>query len=349
MTSDTDSDVTLFALHATRDFGTRVAAGLGVALGAHEEREFEDGEHKARPLVSVRNRAVYVIQSLYSDPQQSVNDKLVRLLFFLGALRDAGAARVTALLPYLAYARKDAKTQPRDPVTTRYLAQLIEAVGTDHVVALDVHNIAAFQNAFRIRTDHVSATRLFAEHLAERIEARAAGHGRPDCGFAGRLGAEPVVVVSPDAGGVKRAERLRAALARRLGRDVNAAFLDKARGGGIMRGGRIVGEVSGAAAVIIDDLISTGGTLRHAAAACQAAGARRVIAAATHGLFVGAAAELLRDPALETILVTDSVAPWRLDPALITQRLTVLPVAPLFAETIRRLHCGGSLTELLEG
>lgn len=148
-------ELMLFALDASRDFGEAVSRELGTALAAHEEREFEDGEHKSRPLVNVRGRDVYVMQSLYGDAKQSVNDKLCRLLFFLGALRDASAARVTAVVPYLGYARKDRKSKARDPVTTRYVATLFEAVGTDCVVTLDVHNLAAYQNAFRCRTEHL--------------------------------------------------------------------------------------------------------------------------------------------------------------------------------------------------
>src|SRR3989344_1297173 len=120
----------LFALQAGHAFGEEVARQFGNILGAHEEREFEDGEHKSRPLVNVRNKDVFVIHSLYTDTQQSVNDKLLRLLFFIGALKDASAKSVTAVVPYLAYARKDAKTQTRDPVTTRYVAQILESVGT---------------------------------------------------------------------------------------------------------------------------------------------------------------------------------------------------------------------------
>ncbi len=321
----------LFALHATRALGERVAAELDVALGAHEERDFEDGEHKARPLVSVREADVYVIQSLYGEAGQSVNDKLVRLLFFLGALRDAGAARVTAVLPYLAYARKDARTQPRDPLSTRYVAQLLEAVGTDRVVALEVHNVSAFQNAFRCRAEHLHPTRLFASYFAQRL-----GPG------------SRVTVVSPDPGGYKRAERLRRALAALLRREVGLAFLEKARGGGVMSPGRLVGEVRDTAAVIVDDLISTGGTLAHAARTCRAAGAQRVYAAAAHGVFAGDAAANLAEAALERILITDSVAP-RLAPGPARDKLEVLPVAGLVAAAIERLHRGGSLTELLEG
>src|SRR3989344_5173517 len=244
----------LFALQASRPFGEDVARQFGIALSAHEEREFEDGEHKSRPLVSVRNKDIFVIHSLYADSQQSVNDKLVRLLFFIGALRDASAARITAVAPYLAYSRKDAKTQTRDPVTTRYVAQLFEAVGTDRIITMDVHNLAAFQNAFRCRTDHLEATKLFVAH------------------FASLLKEEPqITVVSPDIGGMKRAERFRQALGRTLNRELKIAFLEKARAKGVMRAGRLIGEVAGHA-IIVDDLISTGGTLLHAAQACRGRG-----------------------------------------------------------------------------
>jgi ribose-phosphate pyrophosphokinase len=157
----------LFALGATRAFGARVAERLGiVTLAEHEEREFEDGQHKARPLVSVRGRDVFVLHSLHGDDEQSVNDKLCRLLFFLGAVRDASAASVTAVVPFLCYSRKDRKTKARDPVTTRYVAALFEAMQVDRVVTLDVHNVSAFQNAFRCRTEHLEARGLFVEHLA---------------------------------------------------------------------------------------------------------------------------------------------------------------------------------------
>ncbi|MBI3778496.1 MAG: ribose-phosphate pyrophosphokinase [Gammaproteobacteria bacterium] len=320
----------VFALDTSRSFGDDVARQLGISLSACEEREFEDGEHKSRPLVNVRNKNVYVIQSLYGDPRQSVNDKLVRLLFFIGALKDASAARVTAVVPHLAYARKDAKTQTRDPVTTRYVAQLFEAAGTDRVVTMDVHNLAAFQNAFRCRTDHLEATKLFVAH------------------FASLLKAEPqITVVSPDIGGMKRAERFRQALGRALNREPNVAFMEKARAKGVMRAGRLIGDVAGTA-IIIDDLISTGGTLRHAAAACRESGATKVYAAATHGVFVGSANNLLSGTTLNGVVVTDTIPPFRLDPGLARDKLTTLSAAPLFAEAIRCIHNGGSLVKLLE-
>ncbi len=210
------ADLMLFALAAGRACGEAVAARLGVELSAHEEREFEDGEHKARSLVSVRGRDAYVVQSLHSGAGESVNDRLVRLLFFIGALKDAGAARVTAVTPYLAYARKDRKTKARDPVTTRYVATLFEAVGADCVVTLDVHNLAAFQNAFRCGAENLEAAPLFVDALVPLV------------------GDDPVAVVSPDAGGIKRAEAFRERFARALGRPVGAAFAEKHRSGGVV-------------------------------------------------------------------------------------------------------------------
>lgn len=322
-------DLCLFALDTSRSFGERVAETLGITLRAHEEREFEDGEHKARPLQSVRGEDVYVIHSLYGEPGRSANDKLIRLLFFIGAIKDASAARVTAVCPYLAYSRKDRRTKARDPVGSRYVAQLFEAVGTDRVVTLDVHNLAAYQNAFRIPAEHLEARGVFAAWLAPRLRG------------------EDTVVVSPDAGGVKRAEAFRHTLGGVLGRPVGSAFMEKSRSEGIVSGTALVGEVDGKSAIIIDDLISTGTTLARAAAACKARGARRVYAAASHGVFVGAA-EVLADPALERVLVTDTIPPFRLPPPLLGSRVEVLEVAPLFAQAIERLHCGGSLNELLE-
>lgn len=320
----------LFALGASRRFGEEIAASLGIGLAPHEEREFEDGEHKARPLANVRGRDVYVLHSLYAEPGASVNDKLVRLLFFLGALKDACAARVTAVVPYLAYARKDRKSQSRDPVTTRYVAGLFEAVGADGVVTMDVHNLAAYQNAFRIRAENLEANSLFVEHFAAR-----------------HLPGEEIAVVSPDSGGIKRAEAFRQRLARKLGRPVAAAFAEKYRAGGVVSGDALVGEVDGKVAIILDDLISAGHTVDRAARACLARGAKAVHAAATHGVFAGEANAVLANCPLESLVVTDTIAAGRLGDPKAASRLVTLPAAPLFAEAIARLHSGGSLVDLL--
>lgn len=320
----------LFALDGSRAFGEQVAQRLGLPLLAHEEREFEDGEHKARPLVSVRGRDAYVIHSLHGGLEQSGNDKLCRLLFFIGALKDAAAWRVTAVAPYLAYARKDQKSKPRDPVITRYVAALFEAVGADVVMTMDVHNLAAFQNAFRCGTEHLTANRLLVAHFAPLL------HG------------QDAVVVSPDAGGVKRAERFRTALAQALGRPVGAAFAEKHRSHGQLSGDLLVGDVAGRQAIIIDDLISTGATLARTAAACRRLGAAGVAAAATHGLFRGDAGAILGTGELDRIVVTDTVLPLPLGEGAARDRLTVISCAPLFADAIARMHAGGSVTELLE-
>jgi len=311
----------IFAPQATRELGAAIARALGAELAPLEEREFEDGEHKVRPLTSVRGRDVYLVQSLHGGPEASPNDKLCRLLFLAGAVRDAGASRVTAVLPYLAYARKDRRTQLRDPITTRYVAQLIEAVGIERVVVVDVHNPAAFENAFRCPTVHLEARPLFVAHLLPRLQE------------------QPVAVVSPDAGGVKRAEMLREALAGELRSEVALAFLEKRRSGGVLSGeDAVVGSVEGRAAVIIDDLVSAGTTLARAAAACRARGARSVHAVVTHGLFTGEAERTLSGAGFEQLVVTNTVPPFRLQPQTVATRLTVLDAAPLLAEAIRRLH-----------
>ncbi|MCP4779472.1 MAG: ribose-phosphate pyrophosphokinase [Hyphomicrobium sp.] len=318
----------LFALNATTELGGAIAKWLGMPLCAHEEREFEDGEHKARPLDTVGNADVYVVQSLHGGPEASANDKLCRLLFFIGALKNAGAARVIAVVPYLCYARKDRRTKPNDPVTTRYVAAMFEAIGTDAVVTLEVHNPVAFENAFRCRTVTLTATPLFVE-------------------YASKLKDENLCVVSPDTGGAKRAELFRETLEAIRGRPIGKAFADKHRSAGVVTGDLFVGDVTGATALVIDDLISTGGTLVRAARAARSAGARRVIALTAHGLFMEGAAEALADPALDRLVVTDTVPPFRLPAGATRDKLDILPSAPLFAEAIARFHEGRSLTELL--
>lgn len=307
----------VFILGDTDAFRASLAAQPGIELGVAEERSFEDREHKIRPLVDVRHRDVYVVHRLAGDNQHSVNDKLIRLLFFLPTLRDAGAARVTAVIPYLPYARKDRRTKSRDPVTLRYLAQLFEAMGVDRVAVMDVHNVAAFENAFRCETMHLEARWMFAEKVAE---------------MAGDL---PIAVVSPDTGGVKRADALRDALDEITGGEATPVFMEKRRSEGVVSGQAVVGDVDGCLAVIIDDLIAGGTTMRRALEACRDRGARKVVAAATHGLFAAGAESLLTHPGLDRLLVTNSV-----DGPLLAggpDTLQVIPVEPLLARAIRDL------------
>ncbi len=308
----------LFGMQASRAYAEQVAAALEIPLAPHEERGFEDGEHKSRPLQDVRGHDAFVIHALHGDAEQTAAEKLCRLLFFCGALKDAGAERVTAVTPYLCYARKDRRTKPNDPITTRYVAAMFEAVGIDRVIAVEVHNLAAFENAFRVPTWHLESASLFAAHVATLV------------------GGADVVSVSPDAGGAKRAEQFRVALEERTGRAVESAYMEKFRSAGVVSGGRLVGDVRGRTAVIVDDLISTGTTLVRAARACRAAGASRIFAAAAHGLFIGGAAELLELPELERIVTLDTVPPFRIASEQAARRLTVLgsgaPIARMIAE-----------------
>ena len=295
--------VKLFALKGSAALGASVAAHLGLPIAAHEEREFEDGEHKARPLESVAGADVTVIHSLHGGPDQSANDKLCRLLFFIGALKDAGASRVTAVAPYLCYARKDRRTKSLDPVITRYVAAMFEAVGTDTVVALEVHNPAAFENAFRCRTVALTATPIFVEH----VKSLAAGN---------------LCVVSPDTGGAKRAELFRQALEQTLKQSIGSAFAEKHRSGGVVSGELFVGDVKGRTALIIDDLISSGTTLVRAAEAAKRAGAERVLALVAHGLFAEGSEKAVMNPALDGLIVTDSVQPSRVKPGPMANKIT---------------------------
>lgn len=320
MAMSAGSTLRLFGLGSTVALADRVAAALGIARSAHEERDFEDGEHKARPLESVRGDDVFVLHSLHGEPGQSANDKLVRLLFFLATLRDHGAARITAVAPYLCYARKDRRTKPHDPVALRYVAQLFESVGTQRVVAMEVHNPAAFENAFRCGTTDLEAVPLFVARLAPELRGR------------------EVTVLSPDAGGFKRAQALREALGVALDRPVELGLMEKHRSAGEVSGERLFADVHGRHVVIVDDLVSTGGTLLRAARAARAAGAASVQAVATHGLFVEDAGESLAGPALDGILVTDSVPPFRLHGRPAMERVEVLPCAPLIAQAIRGLR-----------
>jgi ribose-phosphate pyrophosphokinase len=326
-----DNSLQLFALDASRAFGERIARHLGIPLSRHEEREFEDGEHKSRSLVNVRGKDVFVVHSLHGDHEQSGNDKLCRLLFFIGMLKDASAARVTAIVPYLAYARVDRRTEARGPVITRYVAQLFEAVGTDAVITMEVHNPAAFQNAFRCRTENLDAGKLLAEVFVPLLQDTDA------------------IVVSPDAGGLKRAERFRQLLAHLLGKPVGMAFAEKYRRDGEVGGDLLAGDIDNKIAVIVDDLISTGHTLIRTVRACHARGAAAVHAAVTHGLFTGDAPHLLADDSLERIVITDTVPPFRLSlDSAAWRKITLLDSAALFAGTIQRMHAGESVSELFE-
>lgn len=320
----------VFALNASRDFGEQVADHLNVSLCKHEEREFEDGEHKIRPLENVRSADVFIVHSLYSEVGQSVNDKICRLLFFVSALRDAGANRITVLTPYFAYARKDRRTKTYDPVTLKYIANLFEAAGTDQLVSLDIHNLAAFQNAFRIPTEHLEARVLFAPFLADLV------------------GQDPIVVVSPDVGGIKRVESFRDILAELINNDISIAFMEKKRSEGKISGEMIVGNVKDRIAIIVDDIVSSGSTILRAVKALQQHDSKQIFAVATHGIFVGYAEKILAHPGLSKIVITDSIPPIRLPLSLVQEKVVTLSASSIFAGAIQCIHEGRSVSEFLQ-
>lgn len=317
----------LFALSGANDLAKSVASALGVELDPLEERSFADGEHKSRPLVSVRNEDVFVTAPLHAHDGKTPGDLLMRLLFFIATCRENGAQRVTAVVPYIPFMRKERQTKARDPVTSRYVATLFEAVGTSMVVTLEVHNPAAFQNAFRCQTTHLNAHHL----LARRIVG---------------LARAPIVIASPDSGGMHRANLVREAVQRETGASVGSAMVEKHRSEDVLSGTLFAGAVEGADVFIVDDIIATGGTIVRAAEACRGHGAKRVFALATHGLFTAKAPALFAPGALDGIMVTDSTAPFVL-PAGAEERLEILPCGALLGAAIARLHGGGSINRLL--
>jgi ribose-phosphate pyrophosphokinase len=312
--------VALFAPSASKAFAGRLASALDIPLSPLEEFVFDSSERILRPLERVHGLSVYVLQSLFGDALGSANDRLCALLLLIGALKDAGAKRVTACVPYLAYARQDKHTQDRDPVSTRYVAQLLEAVGVDRVLAMEVHNPAAFDNAFRCETIRLDATAAFVQHFV----VDAAGHD--------------YAVATPDIGGAKRARHFQELLQAALGRVVNFAFMDKTRNHGVVSGSLFAGDVAGRRVIIVDDLISSGTTVIRAVEACRKAGAVRVDVAATHASFSAEAVRLFGADKPDSIVVTDSIDLGEVFSAYLTTGLTVLALAAPVAEAIRRLE-----------
>ena len=320
--------IKLFALGEDRRLTVGVAERLGVDVAPHELRVFADGECKVRPLSNVRGREVFVLASLAATETASVNDALCRLLIFVGALKDAAAARVTAVVPYLCYSRKDRKTKPRDPVSTRYVAQLLEAVGVSQLVTVDVHNPAAFQNAFRIQTETLDAARVFAAPVAAACQT------------------DPVTVLSPDLGGVHRAETFRRALAAATPGPVGFGFMEKWRSEDVVWGDVLAADVVGKTVVIYDDMISTGVTLARAAAKCKERGAHRVLAAAAHGVFTPGADKALASPALDRVFVTNTVPLPAREGQAFNGKLEVVDAAPLVAHAIESILDGSSISAM---
>ena len=264
--------------------GRAIAQAASWDWAAVEEQRFAGEEFTLRLPVAVEGRDVCVVQTLIPTAETPIAARLVRLLFLLAALRDAGARSRIAPVPYLAYARQERRGEALDPVHTRYVAELLEAAGMTHLIALDVHDLAALDNAFRVPVEHLTARPVFIEWLAEQPLT------------------ESLAVASPDIGGIKRAQLFREHLERLLGQAVELLFMEKRRAAGHVSGQHVVGHAAGRHVVVIDDLIATGETLMRAAASFHRAGALRVSAAVTHVANAAGLNAVCADPHLSAVL-----------------------------------------------
>jgi ribose-phosphate pyrophosphokinase len=300
-----------------------IAAKLGVELGAIKLKTFANSEVYCRIEESIRGADVFLVQPTCANPAagMSANDSLMELLVMADAVVGASAHRVVAVTPWFGYSRQDKKSAPREPISSRLVAQMMEAAGIDRVVTMDLH-AGQVQGFFEVPVDHLTAMMSLSEHI------RAADLGRE------------LVVVAPDAGRVK----LNKKFASRLGADL--ALLDKDRPEQqIATIGAVIGDVAGKTAIIVDDMIDTAGTLRAAGEAVMAAGAESVHAAATHGLFSGAAYANLGAAPFERIVVTDTVP---LPPGA-PDFVEVCSCTNLLADSVSRIFTGDSVSEVFEG
>ena len=336
----------VFGLNATHDYANNVAKHLDIPLAIHTEKNFDDGECfvKSGPEYSdsssgnVRGHNVFVIQSLYSDNNESVADKFLKLCTFCGSLKDASAYEVIAVVPYLAFCRQDRKITSRSPITTKYIANMLEAVGVNRALFMDLHNLAVEQNCFEIPIDNLEAKNLIADWCAQKLI------------FENKT--KKIRVLSPDSGGLGRCERFRVALLKKLNErgtkldDIEIVVFDKLRIKGEVRGGRIIGDVENADVIAYDDMISTGGTMKKACDAVAGQKGRMFAICATHGLFCGNANEVF-DKIDAHIVITDTVVPFRLD-ADNQKKVHVIGTNKMIADAILRINSGnGSISQLL--
>jgi ribose-phosphate pyrophosphokinase len=305
----------LLAGSANRPLATVIAGELGVPLGGCEIAAFPDGEIHVSVRDSVRNADVYLLQPT-SPP---VERHLLELLLLADACRRAGAGRVTAVVPYFGYARHDRRAGGREPVAARLIADLIQTGGVQRVIAVDLHN-PAIEGIFAIPLEHLSAVPVLAATLRSIVPAEA-------------------VIIAPDLGAAKLADRYAAHLS------LPVAIVHKVRLSDQTVGvRRITGEVRGRVPVVVDDMISTGGTIEAAVDAVRDAGAQPdAVVVATHGLLVGPAVDRLRALGLRRLVLADTVAV----PADLPLPVQVASVAPMLGEVIVRLHEGRSLADLL--
>ena len=288
---------------------------LGTSMGKASVRNFSDGEIQVDIDESVRGMDVFVIQSTCTPG----NNNLMELLIMIDALKRASANRITAVLPYYGYARQDRKVSPRAPITAKLIADLITTAGAQRVLTVDLH-AGQIQGFFNIPVDHLYAAPVLLDYIRGRLT-------------------DPLVIVSPDAGGVERAR----AFGKRL--QASLAIIDKRREKpSVAKFMNIIGKVKGLQAIILDDMVDTAGTLVEAASALSSQGATRVFACCTHPVLSGNAVQRVTESIIEEIAITNTI-PLKTE-ALSNPKFKVLSVAKLLGEAIKRIHCNDSVSSL---
>ncbi|MGD0089040.1 MAG: ribose-phosphate diphosphokinase [Planctomycetota bacterium] len=312
--SDLSRNIRIFTGNANVKLAEDVCAHLGIPLGEAEVGRFPDGETKVRILEDIRGRDVFIIQST-SPP---VNDHLIELLVLIDAARRASAQRITAVIPYYGYARQDRKHEGRVPITAKLVANLIATAGADRVMCVDLH-AEQIQGFFDIPLDHLTAEPVLLRHIRE-------------------LGLPALTILSPDLGRTKMTEKF----ARRL--NASLAVIEKRRMGDTeVVKGHVVGEIKGRDALIVDDMIATGGSIQQAVQTALEYGARSVSVAATHPVFSGRALERLSALQIRELAVCDTIEVKKRPENV---QLKILSVAPLLAEAIKRTHRNESVSRL---
>lgn len=296
----------IFTGNSNIDLVEEIARDLGTAMGKSLVKNFSDGEINVEIDESVRGMDVFVVQSICHP----VNNNLMELLILIDALKRASAERITAVLPYYGYARQDRKVSPRAPISAKLIADLITTAGASRILTVDLH-AGQIQGFFNIPVDHLFAAPVLLEYLKKLKN--------------------DLVIVSPDAGGVERAR----AYAKRL--NTSLAIIDKRREGpNVSQVMNIIGDVEGMVAIIVDDLVDTGGTLARAAYALMEKGAKTVYACCTHPVLSGKAVEIISGSPIEEMIVTNTV-PLQ-EEARACRKIKVLSVSSLLADAIRRIY-----------
>jgi ribose-phosphate pyrophosphokinase len=312
----------LVAGRANPGLAARIADKLGVEPSPTTLKTFANGEVYCRFEESVRGADVFIVQPTCgnTDTGLSGNDALMELMVMIDAAVGGSAHRVIAVTPWYGYSRQDKKSAPREPISARLVARMLEAAGIDRIVTMDLHS-GQIQGFFQKPCDHMTALFMLTQYFSD-------------------LGLEDLVVVAPDAGRVKLNKRV----ASKIGADL--AILNKDRPAQqVAEISYVIGDVAGKTALIVDDIIDTAGTLKAAAQAVHDAGARRVYAAATHGLFSGNAWANLAAANFEQIVVTDTIPLRRGAP----DNVTVLPCADLLANSVRQIFTDGSVSDVFGG